>query len=48
MVLKLIQTKTISALGADAPGSTTLQYLFDPMIHHNHTKKKKLANHRHL
>jgi hypothetical protein len=38
MVLKLIQTKTIAALGGmDTPGSTTLQYHFDPMIHHNLT-----------
>jgi hypothetical protein len=35
MVLKLIQTKTITALGMVAPGSTTLQYLFDPMIPHD-------------
>ncbi len=31
--LKLIQTKTIADLGTALPGSTTLQYLFDPMIH---------------
>jgi hypothetical protein len=37
MVLKLIQTKTIEALGMVTPGSTTLQYLFDPMIHHDLT-----------
>jgi hypothetical protein len=37
MVLKLIQTKTIAALGMVTPGSTTLQYLFDPMIHHDLT-----------
>jgi hypothetical protein len=37
MVLKLIQTKTIAALGTVTPGSTTLQYLFDPMIHHDLT-----------
>jgi hypothetical protein len=34
MVLKLIQTRTIAALGMVTPGPTTLQYLFDPMIHH--------------
>jgi hypothetical protein len=37
MVLKLIQTKTISALGTVTPGSTTLQYLINPMIHHDLT-----------
>jgi hypothetical protein len=37
MVLKLIQTKTTAALGTVNPGSTTLQYLFDPMIHHDLT-----------
>jgi hypothetical protein len=37
MVLKLIQTKTIAALGMVTSGSTTLQYFFDPMIHHNLT-----------
>jgi hypothetical protein len=37
MVLKLIQTKTIAALGTVTPGSTTLQYLFNPMIHHDFT-----------
>jgi hypothetical protein len=37
MVLKLIQTKTIAALGMVTPGSTTLQYLFDQMIHHDLT-----------
>ena len=37
MVLKLIQTKAITALGMVTPGSTTLQYLFDPMIHHDLT-----------
>jgi hypothetical protein len=37
MVLKLIQNKTIAALGTVTPGSTTLQYLFDPMIHHDLT-----------
>jgi hypothetical protein len=37
MVLKLIQTKTITALGTVTPGSTTLQYLFDLMIHHDLT-----------
>ncbi len=34
-VLKLIQAKTIAVLGTVTPGSITLQYLFDPMIHHN-------------
>jgi hypothetical protein len=38
MVLKLIQTKTIKALGTVTPGSTTLQHLFDPMIHHDLTE----------
>jgi hypothetical protein len=37
MVLKLIQTKTIAALGAVTPRSTTFQYLFDPKIHHDLT-----------
>jgi hypothetical protein len=37
MVLKLIQTKTIADLGMVTPGSTTLQYLFNPMIHHDLT-----------
>jgi hypothetical protein len=37
MVLKLIQMKTIAALGTVTPGSTTLQYLFNPMIHHDLT-----------
>jgi hypothetical protein len=37
MVLKLIQTNTIAALGTVTPGSTTLQYLSDPMIHHDLT-----------
>jgi hypothetical protein len=37
MVLKLIQTKTIAALGMVTLGSTTLQCLFDPMIHHELT-----------
>ncbi len=37
MVLKLIQAKTIAALGMVTPGSTTLQYLFDWMIHHDLT-----------
>jgi hypothetical protein len=37
MVLKLIQTKTIVALGTVTPGSTTLQYCFDPIIHHDLT-----------
>jgi hypothetical protein len=27
--------KTITACGTVTPGSTTLQYLFDPMIHHD-------------
>jgi hypothetical protein len=35
--LKLIQTKTITALGTVTPWSTTLQYLFDPMIHYDLT-----------
>jgi hypothetical protein len=39
MVLKLIQTKTIVALSTVTPGSTTLQYIFDPMIHHDLTGK---------
>jgi hypothetical protein len=34
-IQKLIQTKTIAALGMVTPGSTTLQYFFDRMIHHN-------------
>jgi hypothetical protein len=37
MVLKLVQTKTIAAFGMVTPGSTTLQYLFDPMIHYDLT-----------
>jgi hypothetical protein len=37
MVLKLIQTKTITALGTVTPGSTTLQHLFNRMIHHDLT-----------
>jgi hypothetical protein len=37
MVLKLIQTNTIPALGTVTPGSTTLQFLFNPMIHHDLT-----------
>jgi hypothetical protein len=37
MVLKLIHTKTIAALGTVTPGSTTLQYLFNLMIHHDLT-----------
>jgi hypothetical protein len=37
MVLQLIQTKTIAALGTVTPGSTTLQYHFEPMIHHDLT-----------
>ncbi len=37
MVLELIQIKTIPALGTVTPGSTTLQYLFNPMIHHDLT-----------
>ena len=31
--MKLIQTKSISALGTFTPGSTTLQYLINPQIH---------------
>jgi hypothetical protein len=38
MVLKLIKAKTIAALGTVTPGSTTLQYLFNPMIHHDLTE----------
>jgi hypothetical protein len=34
-VLKLIQTKTIIAIGMVTPGSITKQYLFDPMIRHD-------------
>jgi hypothetical protein len=34
-VLKLSQTKTITALGTVTPGSTMFQYLFNPMIHHD-------------
>ncbi len=37
MVLKLIQTKTVAALGTVTPGSTTLQYRLDLMIHHDLT-----------
>jgi hypothetical protein len=37
MVLKFIQIKTIAALGTVTPGSTTLQYLFDPVIYHDLT-----------
>jgi hypothetical protein len=37
MVFKLIQPKTIAALGMVTPGSTTLQYLFDLMIQHDLT-----------
>jgi hypothetical protein len=37
MVLKLIHTKTIAALGTVTPGSTTLQYLFNLMVHHDLT-----------
>ena len=37
MVFKLIQPKTIAALGMVTPGSTTLQYLFDPVIYHDLT-----------
>jgi hypothetical protein len=40
MVLKLIQTKTIAFLGTITTGSTTLHYLFNPMINHDLTKKK--------
>jgi hypothetical protein len=32
--LKHIPTKTIVAIGTVTPGSTTLQYLFEPMFHH--------------
>jgi hypothetical protein len=35
VVLKLIQSKTIATPGTVTAGSTTLQYPFDPMIHHN-------------
>ncbi len=38
MVLNLIQTKTIATLGTVTPRSTTLQYLFDPLIHHDLTR----------
>jgi hypothetical protein len=34
-IQKLIQTKATAALCTVTPGSTTLQYLFDLMIHHN-------------
>jgi hypothetical protein len=34
-IIKLIKTKTITTLGTVTPGFTTLQYLFDPTIHHN-------------
>jgi hypothetical protein len=44
MVLKLIQTKTIAALGTVTPGSTTLQYLFDPMIYPNLTGNLTTGN----
>jgi hypothetical protein len=37
MVLKLIQIKNIAALGTVTPESTTLQYLFNLMIHHDLT-----------
>ncbi len=37
MFLKLIQTKTIAALGTVGPGPTTLQYHFDLIIHHDLT-----------
>jgi hypothetical protein len=37
MVLKLIQTKTITVLHTVTPGSTTLQYLFNLMIRHDLT-----------
>jgi hypothetical protein len=37
IVLELIQTKTMAALGMVTPGSTILHYLFNPMIHHNLT-----------
>ena len=36
-VVKLVQTKTISALATVTPGSTTLQYLVNPQIHYNLT-----------
>ena len=35
--MKLVQTKTISALGTVTPGSTTLQYPVNPQIHYNLT-----------
>jgi hypothetical protein len=34
-VQKLIQTKSIAALGTIILGSTILQYLFDQIIHHD-------------
>jgi hypothetical protein len=37
VVVKLIQTKTISSLGTVTPGSTTLQYLVNPQIHYDLT-----------
>ena len=36
-VVKLVQTKTISALATVTPGLTTLQYLVNPQIHCNLT-----------
>jgi hypothetical protein len=36
-VVKLVHTKTISALATVTPGSTTLQYLVNPQIHYNLT-----------
>ena len=33
--VKLVQTKTITALDTVTPGSTVLQYIFDPRIHRN-------------
>ena len=36
-VVKLVQTKTISALATVTPGLTTLQYLINPQIHYNLT-----------
>ena len=34
-VVKLVQTKTISAFGTVTPGLTTLQYLVDPQTHYD-------------
>ena len=36
-VVKLVQTKTISALATVTPGLTTLQYLINPQIHYSLT-----------